>query len=426
MNAHALRPFGSELQPVPPASVLEARSLRDVLTGLFARERAAAADFLLALADFDRRRGWEALGHASLFAFLHRELRLSKGAAYLRFTAARLLPRYPEVEAALRDGRLCLSAVGELARVLTPENRVDVLPRFFGCSSREAREVAAALAPRADPPRREVVTAVRAHELRPHEVSVAEPAPTPTPAPVAVSPAPTPGPAPSIETVRAHEPRTPIPEPEKVQAGTPDQTAPARDAGRDQVEPLSADLRRLHLTVSRRLLDKVAAAKDALSHALPEATTEQVLNAALDLLLEHQARRRALVRKPRTTVAQGEVAVESREASSPPTSGRDVARAEPRRRTRHVPAAVEREVRLRDQNRCQHPLDAGGVCGSTWQVELDHVVPVALGGATSVANLRCACATHNRYAARLALGEAASGQRRGGRPVAEPGRGRYT
>lgn len=129
----------------PPATQAEARDRRDALARLLSRERGAAADFLLALADFDRRRGWERLGHASLFTFLNRELGLSKGAAYLRSTAARLLPRHPAVERALREGRLCLSAVGELARVLTPANEAEVLPRFYGCSSREAREVTAEL-----------------------------------------------------------------------------------------------------------------------------------------------------------------------------------------------------------------------------------------------------------------------------------------
>lgn len=41
---------------VPPATLTEARTRRDELTALLGRERAAAADFLLALADFDRRR----------------------------------------------------------------------------------------------------------------------------------------------------------------------------------------------------------------------------------------------------------------------------------------------------------------------------------------------------------------------------------
>ena len=77
----------------------------------------------------------------------------------------------------------------------------------------------------------------------------------------------------------------------------------------------------------------------------------------------------------------------------------------PRARRPHVAAAVEREVRRRDGDRCQWPLDAGGVCGATWQVELDHVVPLAFGGGSDAANLRCLCKAHNQRAAALALGE---------------------
>jgi 5-methylcytosine-specific restriction endonuclease McrA len=367
---------------VPPATLTEARASRDDLARLLRREREAAADFLLALAGFDRRRGWERLGHASLFAFLTRELGLSKGAAYLRFTAARLLPRHPAVEAALRSGRLCMSAVGELARVLTPENEAEVLPRFLGCSAREAKEVAAALAPCPAPPLREVVTGVRAVVGAPSpilDLGLAA-----TGAPTTRHPLPPVSERAELTTDRpTAAPGEPSPMVVRTSELTP--ASPIRPPS-PQVEPLTADLRRLHLTVSRRLLDKVAAARDGLSHALPGATTEQVLEAALDLLLQQQARRRALVKRPRKAVAA-------------PTSEGTPARP-------HVPAAVEREVRLRDDDRCQHPLDVGGLCGSTWQVELDHVVPVALGGPTTAANLRCACRVHNRYAAEVALGAA--------------------
>ncbi|HMA17094.1 MAG TPA: hypothetical protein VKS03_01510 [Thermoanaerobaculia bacterium] len=50
------------------------------LAELLSRERSAMAEFLVALADFDRRRLWEPLGHAGLFPFLHRELGMSKAA----------------------------------------------------------------------------------------------------------------------------------------------------------------------------------------------------------------------------------------------------------------------------------------------------------------------------------------------------------
>src|SRR5512132_2670651 len=135
-----------------------ARELTRHLAELLRRERHAMADFLLALADFDRRRRWVELGHASLFSFLRRELGLSAGAAQYRKTAAELVQKYPAIEAALRDGRLCLSSVIEVAKVITPENAAEVLPRFFGLSSRDAAQVAVSIRPVEDPPQRDVVT----------------------------------------------------------------------------------------------------------------------------------------------------------------------------------------------------------------------------------------------------------------------------
>src|SRR5512143_4101469 len=145
------------------ASVMEtARDFTVRLQELLRREHRALADFLVALADFDRRRLWVEVGYASLFDFLHRELGLSKGAAFYRKSAAELVQRFPEVVEPLREGRLCLMTVAEVARVLTPENRDRVLPRFFGLSKREAQALAAELQPIPVPPVRTVVTTVRA------------------------------------------------------------------------------------------------------------------------------------------------------------------------------------------------------------------------------------------------------------------------
>jgi 5-methylcytosine-specific restriction endonuclease McrA len=40
---------------------------------------------------------------------------------------------------------------------------------------------------------------------------------------------------------------------------------------------------------------------------------------------------------------------------------------------------------------CQFPLRSGGVCGSTWRVEIDHVHPRAAGGPSTIENCRIAC-----------------------------------
>src|SRR5262249_30181636 len=109
----------------------------------------------------DREKGWLELGYSSLFYFLHRELALSKGSAHYRKTAAELLQTFPEIAEPLRDGRLCISSIGQVAEVLTPENCREVLPMFFQRSKRDAMAVAASLQPATAAPHRDVITAVR-------------------------------------------------------------------------------------------------------------------------------------------------------------------------------------------------------------------------------------------------------------------------
>ena len=236
------------------------------------------AEFLIALADFDRQRLWRRLGHTSLFSFLLRHLGLSRSAAFYRHTAVQLVQRFPEVIQPLRDGRLCHTAIVELAKVMTPENRSQVLPRFFSLSKREAREVAAEIAPHDAPPRREVVTAVRPEE--------------PTLRKIAGAPSDhrlRPGPPPALPVL-----------------------GPSPFA-RVHVEPLTAELRAACTSPSRS--DK------------------------------------------------------------------------------------------RDGGRCQWRLESGQICGSNVRVQIDHVQPRALGGASTAENGRLLCAAHNLMAARHFFGD---------------------
>ena len=261
----------------------------------------------------------------------------------------------------LREGKLCLTSVVELAKVITPENRGEVIARFFHASKREAKAVAAELRPAEAAPHRDVVTVPRQ----------AAPAKALTRLEVATcSATPAEG--------RLDEPRgdglasPPCP---------PPAPAPLPAARSDEVEPLTGDLRRYHFTVSKRFLAKLAAARDALSRSHPSADTEAVLEAALDLLLAANDRKKGIVKKPRPSPA--------RPSASP----------------RHIPAEVKRAVWARDGKCCRWPLESGGVCGSTTRLELDHIVPLARGGTSTVSNLRILCAFHNQLAAKQVFGE---------------------
>ncbi|ABC83782.1 HNH endonuclease [Anaeromyxobacter dehalogenans] len=332
------------------------------LVELLRAERHAMAEFLVALAEFDRRRLWRERGHNSLFSFLHRELKLSAGSAQLRKTAAALIQRYPAVEGALREGKLCLSSVCELAKVVTPETCAEILPRFFGLSSRDAAAVAASIRPVENPPRREVVVPLR----------LAVPAALPAKASGDAAPA-------RVDLFHAHETRPVSP------ATEPATPIPAADcvavpvAKPSSVDWLDSDQARMHLTVSKAFLKKLDAARDTLSHSVPGATRENVLEAALDLLIADRDRRKGLTARPQKNVRP----------SKPD----------------HVSAHVRREVWERDGGRCTFVLASGERCGSTHQLELDHVVPRACGGASRADNLRIRCRGHNLEEARRVFGD---------------------
>jgi hypothetical protein len=80
---------------------------------------------------------------------------------------------------------------------------------------------------------------------------------------------------------------------------------------------------------------------------------------------------------------------------------------------------VKRAVWLRDGGKCVWPLASGGVCGSTRQLQLDHIVPVARGGPSTAGNLRVTCRFHNALAARQAFGDAWMEQFRSQRSAGE-------
>jgi 5-methylcytosine-specific restriction endonuclease McrA len=377
-----------------------ARELSSRLLDLLRREQSAMAEFLVALAEFDRNRAWVELGYTSLFYFLHRELRLSTGAAYYRKAAAELIQRVPEVVEPLRDGRLCLTSVAELAKVLTPENRAEVLPRFFNASKQEAKAVAAEISPRQDAPHRMVVTAA-APALHARRTAGDSAGLTTVPSPEL-----------ALGQNPFHLDEAPAPQ-AIAAAPLPSVAAPALPAPpRTAIEPLTADLRRLHVTVSKRFMEKLDAARDALSHSHPGADAEAILEAGLDLLIERAAKRRGIVPKPRKSAPSPDLSP----AGAVERSDLLDSVAEARRRrdplagdgneTRHIPAAVKREVWRRDGGRCQFRLESGELCGSTHRLQFDHVRPVALGGDSTVANIRLACSPHNLLAARRIFGDA--------------------
>jgi hypothetical protein len=145
------------------------------------------------------------------------------------------------------------------------------------------------------------------------------------------------------------------------------------------VTPLAPGRYKIQVTVSAETHDKLRRAQDLLRHVVPNGDPASVLDRALTLLVADLEKKKcAVARRPRQSRG-------------------------PNTRSRHVPAAVKREVWARDGGRCTF-VGIQGRCTERGFLELHHVVPFADGGPTVADNLRLRCRAHNAYEAEQVFG----------------------
>ena len=120
-------------------------------------------------------------------------------------------------------------------------------------------------------------------------------------------------------------------------------------------------------------------AQDLLGHAVPTGDLAAVFHRALTVLVADLKRRKfGATSRPRPS------------HDSNPGSG--------------TPAAVRREVAMRDASRCAFVSKDGHRCGARRFLEFHHVVPRAVGGAATVENIQLRCRAHNGYDVDLFFG----------------------
>lgn len=61
---------------------------------------------------------------------------------------------------------------------------------------------------------------------------------------------------------------------------------------------------------------------------------------------------------------------------------------------------LRRELLAKADHRCQYQDSKGQRCSSNYQLQTDHIIPLALGGSNKVYNLRILCRAHNNSEAR--------------------------
>ncbi|HXS81994.1 MAG TPA: HNH endonuclease signature motif containing protein [Methylomirabilota bacterium] len=345
-------------------SHLAGRALLQKLADVVMRDRATTAEMLALIAEVDRCKAFRDEGYSSMYRYCVEKLRMSEDVAYKRILTARAARRFPLIVPAIADGSLSISTVALLRNLLETDQAESLLTAALDKTRAQVELLIAERFPKADVPT--TLLPLTAPEMSPEVPPARSDVPAPMNAP-AQAVANTEGlPVPGRVTA---PPEMPTPAPPALPA------APQR-----RVAPLSPGRFELRLTISQEMHDKLMRAQELLGHAVPSGDIPQLLERALDELIAKQEKLKfAATDKPRAV----------RRSSKNP---------------RHIPAAIKREVRKRDDGRCTYVSDEGHRCKERRFLEYDHELPVARGGQTTVANLRLRCRAHNQFEAERTFG----------------------
>jgi 5-methylcytosine-specific restriction endonuclease McrA len=145
----------------------------------------------------------------------------------------------------------------------------------------------------------------------------------------------------------------------------------------------------------------VEEAQALLSHSAPRATVDEIhLRAMRALVAELKRQKCAVTARPRKGARGTPRPAEPADGSGPSDDHeRPHEPEQPRRRGRHIPAAVRRAVFERDEGRCTYADASGRRCHETRCIDLHHLKAFALGGEHTEANLTLRCRAHNALAA---------------------------
>jgi len=198
--------------------------------------------------------------------------------------------------------------------------------------------------------------------------------------PRTVQVAPRPDVLPSITPLDSAPAREPEATCSGASCNAPAAPAPPAPAARSRLEPLSATSYRVEFTASAALRDKLEHARNLLSHAVPSGDIAHIIERALDQLIAVETKRRSGAARPRK-------------------------RRETKPGSRHVPVDVQRAVRERDQDQCTFTDAEGRRCSEKRFLTIEHIVPFAKGGPTTVENCTLLCSAHNAHRARQAFGK---------------------
>jgi len=375
----------------PLAVSVEHLSDSELLMGarkLVGRSNQLLAELLACLAEVEARGIHRTRACSSLYTYCIYELRFSEDEAFRRVAASRLVKRFPSLLDAVASGELHLTGLLLLGPHLNEQNLVEVLARAKHRTKREIMRLVRILDPLPAVP-------ARIEPLGPAPARVVPSTPTWEEFIGATCPV--------RELEPGERPRDWIEDTSELPEGASFLGKAVNDAGAhsDGEDGDSAGAHALtgperykvQFTATEEYVRLVDEAKALLSHAVPNATLDDIQLRAMRAFVAKLKKQKYASTEPSKT----EEAASNEPHGAEP--GAEQAHQHPRQRGRNIPAAVRRTVATRDGERCTYVDATGRRCIETHHLEFHHLNPFARGGSHAPSNITLRCRAHNALAA---------------------------
>ncbi len=400
----SIRSSSRSTKTIPGAKALKSLSNRALLSGirkLSETERKTVLSILVHLIEIDRRKLYLPLGFSSLYEFCTERLGYSESTAGRRISIARCIRDYPAVYRSLSCGKVSMTNLAMITRIMTPENVSDLLCRIEGASKREVELLVSSRRPKSAI--RDRVTPVYVKTLLEVRDGACMSDGDKTNDGNSLGDNTLDGGGKfSTATGGGKDPATS----KGSRAGSGEGPAASPDTGSRPFAAQTVVLEeRLKVTFGAdpdfmRKVERVRSLLSSKYHRHLE------LGELFSLLMDEYIERQS----PEGRIRRKEKREKRAEKGSSGTAAGKSNIQDPRSdkvpdQSRHIPRKVRDEVYARDKGRCSFLSPGGRRCGSTWDLQIDHKVPFARGGDDSPENLRLLCGKHNRLEAERAYGK---------------------
>lgn len=368
-----------------PLAILSDSELIKRLDALVQKEREATLEILQHLGEMDCRRLYLAMGYGSLFEYCTRCLGYSESAANRRIKTARCIRDHQEIYELLSCNELNLSSASKLSVIITEQNKQELLEEVRCKSARQVDEIIARFRP------------MNALHDRMRAVYVKK----------------SPHDSTQKQGMSAYKS-------DKFRAADVGGRTFTTCTGRQQQATALEKKYKLEFAIEPECMKKLEEAKALLSKKYPKKVPlgkllEEALDAYLDKNSPERKKKRRETRRAKKQDNNNDKPsqkkmIQKSKAKNSSTKTIEAERSTNRGPThskhegnhiisRHIPQAIQDEVYARDGGRCTFIGPDGMRCNSTWNLQIDHIMPFAKGGSHNIQNLRLLCAKHNNLEA---------------------------